>query len=367
MLARDLRRRRRAGARSRRDPRRRPHDPRRRAEVRARGRRHGASGRRSGRRAARAPGDALFLTKPLGTGLVLRARTRGPAARGALDGGRADDGRSTATRPTRCGRSSRTPSPTSPASGCSATRTRWPSGAACGSRSTPRRCPRSRARSRPRAPGCAPAATAATASSPGRTSRPTASPEELLALGYDPQTAGGLLVSLPADKGARARGRVRGARALPRAHRPRRARAPASRLAPASLGSCTSSRRRRAVRAFALAPSAFRASRSSRRALADRRTGATVRLTGSGLGCRALARLREGRVRCPRAATTRTSSSGTASSALVTIARRHADRLASRRWRTPRPAAAVAAARARRLPRHARAGAARRDSRSDST
>ena len=44
----------------------------------------------------------------------------------------------------------------------------------------------------------APAAIRAIASS--RRSRPTAPPEELLALGYDAQTAGGLLISLPADK-----------------------------------------------------------------------------------------------------------------------------------------------------------------------
>ena len=35
-------------------------------------------------------------------------------------------------------------------------------------------------------------------------------PEDLLALAYDPQTAGGLLVSLPADKAPVLRGRVRG-------------------------------------------------------------------------------------------------------------------------------------------------------------
>jgi selenide,water dikinase len=56
------------------------------------------------------PGDALLLTKPLGTGLV-SSGARGAAAdersrRVALMR------RSTATRPRRCGRSSRTPSPT---------------------------------------------------------------------------------------------------------------------------------------------------------------------------------------------------------------------------------------------------------------
>ena len=61
-----------------------------------------------------------------------------------------------------------------------------------------RRARARRARSRLRAPACARAATRATASS--RRSRPTVVAEEVLALGYDAQTAGGLLVSLPADK-----------------------------------------------------------------------------------------------------------------------------------------------------------------------
>ena len=48
----------------------------------------------------------------------------------------------------------------------------------------------------------APAATAGIATSPPRCSSWTAIPEELVALGYDPQTAGGLLVSIAADKAA---------------------------------------------------------------------------------------------------------------------------------------------------------------------
>ena len=42
-------------------------------------------------------------------------------------------------------------------------------------------------------------------------------PDELVALGFDPQTAGGLLVSVAADKGG-ALGALPGRRALPRAH-----------------------------------------------------------------------------------------------------------------------------------------------------
>ena len=47
---------------------------------------------------------------------------------------------------------------------------------------------------------------------------------ELVELAYDPQTAGGLLVSLPARQGARARGRVRARGPLPRPGRHRRGR-----------------------------------------------------------------------------------------------------------------------------------------------
>ena len=49
-------------------------------------------------------------------------------------------------------------------------------------------------------------------------------PPELLALGWDPQTAGGLLDLAPGREGRRARGRARRARPLRQAHRPRRGR-----------------------------------------------------------------------------------------------------------------------------------------------
>ena len=87
---------------------------------------------------------------------------------------------------------------TSRASGSSGTRTRWRLEAAFASRSTPLATGARRARSRPRRNGIR------TGGDPrNREYAPVEADgvdEELLALGYDAQTAGGLLVSLPADK-----------------------------------------------------------------------------------------------------------------------------------------------------------------------
>ena len=59
------------------------------------------------------PGDALFLTKPLGTGMLLHAAREGRRHEEGLEAAIAvDDDRSTARRPTCCDRSSRTRSPT---------------------------------------------------------------------------------------------------------------------------------------------------------------------------------------------------------------------------------------------------------------
>ena len=102
---RDPRRRGRGVARGRRDPRRRPHDPRRRAEVRARRRRHRPPGRdlAEERRAARAtPSSSRSRSAP---GSCSRPCARARAGRRARGGGRGDARRSTATPPTRCGRS----------------------------------------------------------------------------------------------------------------------------------------------------------------------------------------------------------------------------------------------------------------------
>ena len=76
------------------------------------------------------PGDALYLTKPLGTALVL-----GGAKRGLADPAEAVRWMRTLNRDAAdaaAARSRRTPSPTSPGSVCSGTRTRWRRAAASG-------------------------------------------------------------------------------------------------------------------------------------------------------------------------------------------------------------------------------------------
>ena len=139
------------------------------------------------------PGDAVFLTKPLGTGLVLAQK--GDLAEAARWMTTLNDGRRRY-----CGRSRPTRSPTSPASGCSGTRTRPPSEAASGSGSS--------AAALPALAGALEAARDGVRTGGDPRNRDFAGPhvesdgvpEELLALAYDAQTAGGLLVTLPAEK-----------------------------------------------------------------------------------------------------------------------------------------------------------------------
>ena len=73
---------------------------------------------------------------------------------------------------------------------------------ASGSSWTPRACRSSRARARPRRPESAPAATPRNRDFAGPHVEANGVPEDLLALAYDPQTSGGLLIALPAEKGA---------------------------------------------------------------------------------------------------------------------------------------------------------------------
>ncbi len=148
------------------------------------------------------PGDALFLTKPLGTGIVLQAHRDGMAPEGALDAAVAA---MLELEPRRGGRPSSVPAER----GHGRHRLRAPRARARAR--VPKRRPRdprggrtagaSRRHSSSRGTACARAATGGTASSRARTSRATPT-RRSEALAYDPQTAGGLLVSLPAERGA---------------------------------------------------------------------------------------------------------------------------------------------------------------------
>ena len=70
-------------------------------------------------------GDALVLTKPIGTGIVATAVKRGLAEPDVARGASTPCGRSIGTPPRRWSSSMSTPAPTSPASGCSVICARW--------------------------------------------------------------------------------------------------------------------------------------------------------------------------------------------------------------------------------------------------
>ena len=110
---------------------------------------------------------------------------------------------------------------------------------------------------------------------------------ELVELAYDPQTAGGLLISLPARPRPGARGRVRAGRAVSGT---RRGGGRRRRLSPRLTrvdGVETGAQPLPRVRGTALSLDAFRrlAWVSAGMLVLIVATGATVRLTGSGLGC----------------------------------------------------------------------------------
>ena len=229
--------------------------------------------RKSGAR----PGDAVLLTKPLGTGLVLQAVRDGRAPEGALDAAVAS--MTELNRDAADALRSFSPNAVTDVTGFGllghAHETAERSGVriALDADRAARAC-RARSSSRP----------TGTRTGGDRRNREFAGPHvessassELEALAYDPQTAGGLLVTLPSDKrvvleatfaaaglplhhvGAR-RGRVRGDAVV------RLSRAPA-RAGRRRTASCSS-----------------RSARWSSLGLVVT-SGAFVRLTGSGLGC----------------------------------------------------------------------------------
>ena len=252
------------------------------------------------------PGDALFLTKPLGTGLVLQAQR---------DGARAGRARST-RRWRRCGRSNReaadalrpfAPNAVTDVTGFGLLGHAYELAqreAACASSSTRRRCRRS--------PGALELAAAGVRTGGDRRNREYAGP-------HVESTAG------DRSRGARLRpaDRRRPAGPLPAD----RAAVLAAAFAAAGLCSCTGSaasstgagvRRLRierpspGSRGGRLAARSLQSPRSARSLFVVVTSGAFVRLTASGLGCDNWPRCGTGR--SPSRATTRSSSSATASS-----------------------------------------------------
>ena len=149
------------------------------------------------------PGDALFLTKPLGTGMLLHA---------AREGRRHEEGLEAATRSmTTLSREAADvlrpfePNAVTDVTGFGllghahemAERSGVRIELDAASAAALPRC--ARGRGGRRAHGRRPAQPRLRRR---RTSRRTGVAEDLLALAYDPQTSGGLLIALPADKGA---------------------------------------------------------------------------------------------------------------------------------------------------------------------
>ena len=223
-------------------------------------------------------GDALFLTKPLGTGIVLQARARRHGTPGALDAAVAsmvelNKAAAEALRPF-------APNAVTDVTGFGLL------GHAARARVAKRRA-RDRRRSRPpAAPGRA-RARGGRRSDRRRSQKPRVREPHvesyanaaLEALAYDPQTAGGLLVSMPAERGRRSRGDV-----------------PAEGLLLARIGHvegrsrsrARASERRCQSHARVLSRTRVPPAWHSHRAIAlflVVTSGAFVRLTGSGLGC----------------------------------------------------------------------------------
>jgi selenide,water dikinase len=147
------------------------------------------------RKSTARPGDALFLTKPLGTGLVLAAKDDSPAAAAAAVWmTELNDRAAEALRPFE-------PHAVTDVTGFGLFGHVHELAERSGVRAV------LAADGLPALDGALEAARAGVRTGGDRRNRAfaavqaDAAPEDVLALGYDPQTAGGLLVSLPADKG----------------------------------------------------------------------------------------------------------------------------------------------------------------------
>ena len=139
------------------------------------------------------PGDAVLLSKPLGTGLVLAGGDDDDKAAATAGMRRAQPGGVGGAAVARAGGARRHRRHRATAS--PATAGRSPSAAACGSSSTPPGSSPTRARWRRPSGACAPAATPATATtSPATSTRRASAAVEALCL--DPQTSGGLLAAV---------------------------------------------------------------------------------------------------------------------------------------------------------------------------
>lgn len=148
------------------------------------------------------PGDGLFLTKPLGTGLVLHGAQRGLAGPGELAG--AVEWMKTLNRDAADAVRPLGPNAVTDVTGFGLLGHAHETAERSGVRI------RLDAASWPALEGALEVARAGEKTGGDRRNREFAAahvssegvPEELLVLGYDPQTAGGLLVSLPAERGA---------------------------------------------------------------------------------------------------------------------------------------------------------------------
>ena len=148
------------------------------------------------------PGDALFLTKPLGTGLVLHGRKRGLASEADL--GEAVEWMRTLNRDAADALRAFSPSAVTDVTGFGLLGHAHEMASRSGVRLV------LEAERWPALPGALEVARAGERTGGDRRNRDFAdahvelgrTSDDLAALGYDPQTAGGLLVSLPADRGA---------------------------------------------------------------------------------------------------------------------------------------------------------------------